>query len=127
RRSSQFYRRAVHGRTGDFGLPQDAVPMRVVGQRAPRVDGVPKVLGSAPYVCDLSRTWMLYGAVLRSPFPHARIRSIDTRRALRLKGVKAVVTADATPRRAGGPSVGTSRCWRSTNCGTSAMRWRPSG
>jgi len=74
----------------------------VVGQRVPRVDAPAKTQGAAEYVGDIRRPGLLHGAVLRSPLPHARIRSIDVSAAARLPGVKAVVTAEDTPRRGWG-------------------------
>ncbi|MGE0698200.1 MAG: xanthine dehydrogenase family protein molybdopterin-binding subunit [Hyphomicrobiaceae bacterium] len=74
-----------------------APALRVVGQRLPRVDAGERVTGRAIYPADLVRPGMLHGAVLRSPHAHARIRRIDTARALALKGVKAVVTGADFP------------------------------
>jgi 4-hydroxybenzoyl-CoA reductase alpha subunit len=68
----------------------------VVGQRIPRIDGKDKVTGRAQYAADLILPNMLYGKVLRSPLPHARILNIDTSKARRLSGVKAVITGDDT-------------------------------
>lgn len=68
-------------------------PLRVVGQRLPRVDAGERVTGRAVYPADLVRPGMLEGAVKRSPHAHARIRGIDTAKARALPGVKAVVTA----------------------------------
>lgn len=70
---------------------------RVIGTRPIRHDGVDKVTGRALYGADIRLPGMLYGAVLRSPHAHARIRSIDTSRAEALPGVKAVVTAADLP------------------------------
>ena len=64
-----------------------------VGQSVPRKDGPLKATGRAQYAVDISLPGMLIGKVLRSPHPHARLRHIDTSRAERLAGVKAVVTA----------------------------------
>src|SRR5262249_16629155 len=69
----------------------------VIGKSAPMVDGTAKVTGSAMYADDLKLPGMLYGKLLRSPHPHARIVSIDTSRAEALPGVKAVVTGKDTP------------------------------
>ena len=66
---------------------------KVVGTRPPRPDGVDKVTGRAKFGADLYMANMLMGKVLRSPHAHARIKSIDTSKALALRGVKAVVTA----------------------------------
>ena len=63
---------------------------RWVGTRPIRHDGVDKVTGRANYGADLSLPGMLFGKVLRSPHPHARVLSIDTSEAEKLDGVKAV-------------------------------------
>ncbi len=65
-----------------------------VGTRPNRPDGVDKVTGRAMYGADMTMPGMLVGRVLRSSHAHARIKSIDVRAALALKGVKAVVTGD---------------------------------
>ena len=66
---------------------------KVVGTRPLRPDGVDKVTGRARFGADLYMANMLVGKVLRSPHAHARIKSIDTSKALALQGVKAVITA----------------------------------
>ena len=66
---------------------------RVIGTRPVRHDGVDKVTGRAIYGGDVRLPDLLYGKVLRSPHPHANIRSIDTSKALALPGVHAVATA----------------------------------
>ncbi len=63
----------------------------VVGKRLPRVDGLAKAIGQAKYAGDMLLPRMLYGKILRSCYPHARILDIDTSKAERLPGVKAVV------------------------------------
>ena len=65
--------------------------------RAPVIalDGPDKVTGAARYTFDVSLPGMLHAKVLRSPYPHARIRSIDTGRAEALPGVVAIVTGAA--------------------------------
>jgi len=68
-----------------------------VGSRVPRVDSVDKVTGGAVYAVDLAMPGMLHGAVLRSPYPHAKIVSIDLSRARSAPGVKAVVTGKDFP------------------------------
>ncbi len=77
----------------------------VVGQNIPRLEGKEKVTGQAKYLDDLSFPKMLYGKLLRSPFPHAKIISIDTSVAMLLPGVKAIVTAEDLPDRLHGPFV----------------------
>ncbi len=69
----------------------------VVGKRAKNRDAVAKVTGEAVFTADMKLKGMLFGKVLRSWVPHAKIRSIDVSKALELKGVKAVVTCEDTP------------------------------
>ncbi len=64
----------------------------VIGKRAPRVDAREKVTGEAKYAADFSLPDMLWCKLLRSPYPHARVLNIDYSKALKLPGVKAVVT-----------------------------------
>jgi len=71
----------------------------VVGKRVQRVEGFDKVTGDSEYIADIYLPGMLVGKVLRSPFPHARIRHIDTSKAEKLPGVRAVVTAEDTIKR----------------------------
>jgi CO/xanthine dehydrogenase Mo-binding subunit len=71
----------------------------VVGKRVQRVEGFDKVTGDSEYIADIYLPGMLVGKVLRSPFPHARIRHIDTSKAEKLAGVRAVVTAEDTIKR----------------------------
>ena len=66
---------------------------KTVGTRPIRPDGADKVTGRAQFGADIHLPAMLAGRVLRSPYAHARIITIDTRVAQALPGVKAVVTA----------------------------------
>jgi CO/xanthine dehydrogenase Mo-binding subunit len=72
-------------------------PYKWVGTAPVRPDGVPKVTGTAKYGNDYTLPGALYGKILRSPHAHARIKSIDTSKAEKLPGVKAVVTAKDFP------------------------------
>jgi CO/xanthine dehydrogenase Mo-binding subunit len=65
----------------------------IVGTRMRRTDSLAKVTGRALFTADVKLPGMLRAKVLRSPHPHARILNIDVSRALKLPGVKAVVTA----------------------------------
>jgi CO/xanthine dehydrogenase Mo-binding subunit len=71
----------------------EAVNNKWIGKRTLRPDGEDKVTGRAAYAADTTLPGMLWGKVLRSPHPHARIKSINTDKALALPGVKAVMTA----------------------------------
>ena len=64
----------------------------ILGKAIPRVDARAKVTGEAKYAADIEVAGMLWGAILRSPHPHARILHIDTSKAEGLPGVKAVTT-----------------------------------
>ncbi|MCP4385604.1 MAG: xanthine dehydrogenase family protein molybdopterin-binding subunit [Hyphomicrobiales bacterium] len=68
--------------------------LKWVGTRRVRPDGIDKVTGRAQFGADMNMPGQLVGRVLRSPHPHAIIKSIDTSRAEALPGVKAVVTHD---------------------------------
>jgi len=68
-----------------------------VGTRPIRPDGVDKVTGRARYGADFNMAGQLVGRVLRSPHAHATIRKIDTSKAEKLAGVKAIVTAADLP------------------------------
>jgi CO/xanthine dehydrogenase Mo-binding subunit len=71
----------------------DSRNFSIIGTSVSRVDGVDKVTGKAKYAGDLIIPEMLEGKFLRSPYAHARIRSIDTREAETLPGVVAIVTS----------------------------------
>ncbi len=73
----------------------EALP--TVGQRIAKKDGPQKVTGSAIYIQDLKLPGMLYGKILYSKYPHAKILKIDTSRAEALPGVKAVITGAVAP------------------------------
>jgi CO/xanthine dehydrogenase Mo-binding subunit len=75
--------------------PKDA--FKIVGTRPIRPDGVEKVTGKAVFGTDYKAANMLYGAIVRCPHPHARIRSIDTSKAEAVAGVKAFVTGADFP------------------------------
>jgi CO/xanthine dehydrogenase Mo-binding subunit len=69
----------------------------VVGRSVPKIDGGLKVTGMARYIDDIELPNMLYGKILRSRYPHAKILRINTERAWRVSGVRAVITGLDTP------------------------------
>jgi len=76
------------------GEPPPLAPnseLAVIGKSAPRQDGRAKVTGAARFTADVFLPGMLYARVLRSPLPHARVRSIDISAASRHPGVRAIV------------------------------------
>ena len=68
-----------------------------IGKRVPKLDAEEKVTGRAVYIHDLKLPGMLYGKILYSPHPHAKMKSIDISGAEKLPGVKAVITGYNTP------------------------------
>ncbi len=68
----------------------EASQRRLIGKRIKRIDGPAKASGRAKYTFDINRPGMLFGKVLRSPYAHATVKSIDTSEAEKLPGVKAV-------------------------------------
>ena len=79
---------------------RDAQPaeLHTIGRRMRKVDGLAKSTGRARYTDDIVLPGMLHGKILRSPHPHARIRSIDTSAAEALPGVHAVVVGAEMPK-----------------------------
>lgn len=73
-------------------------PYRIIGKKIPRNDGLAKATGAAMYTDDLKLPGMLHGALLRSPHAHARIVNIDISKAVRLPGVKAIITGRDIPK-----------------------------
>ena len=66
----------------------DAKDRSVIGTRVSRVDGPDKVSGSAKYTYDFSSNDLLYGLMVRSPYAHCKVASIDTSAAEKMPGVK---------------------------------------
>ena len=77
----------------------EAEDLKYVGTRPIRPDGVEKVTGRANFGADETMPGMVYGQVVRSPYAHAKIRSIDTSKAEAIPGVVAVITAQDFPDR----------------------------
>ncbi len=77
--------------------PGAAEGYTVLGGRHRKAEGHLKATGAALYTDDLSRPNMLHCRILRSPHPHALVRSIDATEALALPGVHAVVVGDEVP------------------------------
>ena len=68
-----------------------------VGKRVPKLDAVDKATGRAQYIQDVKLPGMLYGKILYSKYPHARIVKIDVSRAEKLSGVRVVLTGEDIP------------------------------
>ena len=84
--------REIAGGTGAPASPHPARPFRVIGTRVAKLDAVEKVTGAVQYLPDLEMPGMVWGKILRTRVPHARITRIDTTRAEALPGVLGVVT-----------------------------------
>ncbi len=87
------------------------------------------IRGKGTYVDDVQLPGMLYGAVLRSPYPHARIVSVDTVAAEAHPKVEAVITGETLRQRGTWPGcqpcpATRRRCWPPTRSGSRARRWR---
>jgi xanthine dehydrogenase YagR molybdenum-binding subunit len=98
-------------------IPNDEPPplppnseLAVIGKACPRPDGRAKVTGATRFTVDISLPGTLHARVLRSPMPHARVRSLDVSLAMRHEGIRAVLPiaspddpASATLRYVGAP------------------------
>jgi len=71
--------------------------LAAVGKRTPKLDAVDKATGRSRYIQDLKLPEMLYGKILYSKYPHAKIVHIDTSKAAKLRGVRAVITGADIP------------------------------
>ncbi|HKF05478.1 MAG TPA: molybdopterin cofactor-binding domain-containing protein [Candidatus Sulfotelmatobacter sp.] len=78
----------------------------IIGKPTAMVDAAEKTTGAGKYTDDLSAPGMLVGKILHSPYPHARIKNIDTSRAEKLEGVVAVVVGKDAPKTYGILPVG---------------------
>src|SRR6476661_4198767 len=63
---------------------------RLLGTRIKRLDGPAKATGRAKYSYDINRKGMLHAVIYRSPYAHAKIKSIDTSAAKKMPGFKAL-------------------------------------
>jgi 4-hydroxybenzoyl-CoA reductase alpha subunit len=78
-------------------MTQSTEEFSIVGKPLTKPDAFAKVSGQTKFADDLALPRMLYGRILRSPHPHARILHVDTDRARALPGVLAVLTGDDLP------------------------------
>ncbi|HET6548213.1 MAG TPA: 2Fe-2S iron-sulfur cluster-binding protein, partial [Solirubrobacter sp.] len=90
---------AIMAASGQTVAPREDRPSEhnVVGKSLPRADAHEKVTGKAAYAYDMRLPGMLFGEILRSPHPHARIVNIDTSAARAIPGVLAVYTQADMP------------------------------
>ena len=71
----------------------------IIGDSPVRVDALDKVTGRAMFTADFKEPRMLYLKLVRSPYPHARILSIDTSKAEKLAGVRGIVRPEDAPKK----------------------------
>ncbi len=76
---------------------KDETAFSVIGKGLPRKDAPEKASGEAKFTGDILLPDMLYGKVLTSPLPHAKIKSINTEKAKKMLGVKAIITGNNVP------------------------------
>jgi len=93
----RFYDEYVVIEGGELEPWGSETKLKFVGKAQPRVDGFERVSGQAQYTHDIQLARMLYGRILRCPHPHARIKHINTSRAERFAGVRAVLCYKNAP------------------------------
>lgn len=69
----------------------------IIGKSIPLIESTDKITGKATFATDVKLPGMLYGKIFRSVQPHAFIKRLDTSKASKLAGVKAVITAAEVP------------------------------
>ena len=95
--TSKAYLKGEKPKKIEFQPQKSAMNLSVVGKRLPKIDAPDKATGRAIYTDDIVLPNMIYGKLLLSPLPHAKIKSIDTTKAKALPGVKVILTgADVT-------------------------------
>ncbi len=70
----------------------------IIGQPLPRVDGKPKVTGTATYAAEFARPKLAYGALIQSAIANGRVEKIDISAAQSAPGVIAILTRENAPR-----------------------------
>lgn len=87
----EIYESTVIVEGKDLIAPIDNEASTEIGKPRPRVDGRKRVSGTAIYTQDVQLVGMLHAAILRSPYPRARVRAIDTKKAEALPGVLGIL------------------------------------
>src|SRR5438874_9608453 len=82
------------------------MPNKLIGGKYTTPDLVAKVTGKARYAEDWRVEGMLFCKLLTSPYPHAKVKRLDTSKALAMPGVKAIITEDDLPKAAAGATLG---------------------
>src|SRR3989442_8562078 len=72
-------------------IPLPGPPFSVIGKKVPRVQGLGVVTGLGQYTENMRMAGMLHTRTLRSPYPHAKVKAVDTKKAEALPGVLAIL------------------------------------
>jgi 4-hydroxybenzoyl-CoA reductase subunit alpha len=95
--TSKIYLKGEKPKSIEYQPQKSAMDLSVVGKRLPKIDAPDKATGRAIYTDDIVLPNMIYGKLLLSPLPHAKIKYINTEKAKSLPGVKVILTgADVT-------------------------------
>jgi len=95
--TSKIYLKGEKPKSIEYQPQKSAMDLSVVGKRLPKIDAPDKATGRAIYTDDIVLPNMIYGKLLLSPLPHAKIKQINTEKARSLPGVKVILTgADVT-------------------------------
>src|SRR6266852_5439134 len=96
----EIYESLVIVEGNDLPLPPAGTEFTEISKSRRRIDGIQRVTGRARYTQDVYLPGMLYVRVLRSPYPRARVRRIDTKKAEKLPGVRGVLHRFNAPKAA---------------------------
>ncbi len=95
--TAKVYLKGEWPKTIKFEPQKSAADLSVVGKRLAKIDAPDKATGRAVYANDIKLPNMIYGKLLLSPLPHAKIKSINVNRAQKLQGVKVILTGADVP------------------------------
>ena len=90
--TSKAYLKGEKPQSIEYQLQKSAMDLSVVGKRLPKIDAPDKATGRAIYTDDIVLPNMIYGKLLLSPLPHAKIKSVNIEKAKSLPGVKLILT-----------------------------------
>ena len=90
--TSKAYLKGEKPQSIEYQPQKSAMDLSVVGKRLPKIDAPDKATGRAIYTDDIVLPNMIYGKLLLSPLPHAKIKSVNIEKAKSLPGVKLILT-----------------------------------
>ena len=90
--TSKAYLKGEKPQSIEYQPQKSATDLSVVGKRLPKIDAPDKATGRAIYTDDIVLPNMIYGKLLLSPLPHAKIKSVNIEKAKSLPGVKLILT-----------------------------------